>query len=60
MDITKILEDELKSLIDGKSDVRRAKTVCDLSAQIIYKQRLGIESKINDAKIRYWDKNKNE
>ena len=56
MDITKILQDELDSLIKGKTDIKRAKAVCDLSAQIIYKERLSVESNINEAKIRYWNK----
>lgn len=58
MDITKVLQDELKNLIDGKTDVKRAKAVSALSAQLIYKERIGIESKINDARIRYWERPK--
>lgn len=41
--ITEILMKEIDSLVSGKSDIDRANSVAKLSAQVIYKERLGVE-----------------
>lgn len=45
---------ELDTLISGKSDLKRAKAVTKIAAQVIYKDRLEIEKQVIDTKTRMW------
>lgn len=58
LDVKSVLEKELEDLLSGKSNPKKSKMVCALSAQIIYAKRLDVEKEINSAKIRYWNKDK--
>ena len=52
--------DEIDSLIAGKTDIKRARAVTKLGAQVIYKDRLKIEEEVITAKKRLWFGGKNE
>ncbi len=53
-EIRDILMSEIDSLISGKTDVKRARAVTKLSAQVIYKDRLKIEQEVITAKQKLW------
>jgi hypothetical protein len=53
-EIREILMNEIDSLINGKSDIKRARAICKLSAQVIYKDRLKIEQEVITAKKKLW------
>jgi hypothetical protein len=55
-EIRVILMDEIDSLLSGKSDIKRAKAITKLSAQVIYKDRLKIEQEVITAKKKLWFK----
>ena len=55
-DIKETLLNEIDSLLSGKSDIQRAKAVAKLGAQVIYKQRVELETKVLTEKVRMWDK----
>ena len=56
-EIRKILMDEIDSLIAGKTDIKRARAVTKLSAQVIYKDRLEVEKQVLEAKTKMvWGK----
>ncbi len=55
-DIRDILLSEMDSLISGKSDIKRARAVTKLGAQVIYKDRLKIEQEVITTKKRRWEK----
>ena len=45
-DVRNILMEEMNSLISGKTDIKRARAISKLSAQVIYKDRLSMEEKV--------------
>ena len=51
-DIIQLLEDEIKNVQEGKTEVKKAKAIADLSSQIIYAMRLERE----DARAKTDDK----
>ena len=53
-DIRNILMDEIDSLISGKTDIKRARAVTKLGAQVIYKDRLKMEADVLTAKKKLW------
>ena len=53
-DIRDILMDEIDSLISGKTDIKRARAVTKLGAQIVYKDRLKMEADVLVAKKKLW------
>ena len=53
-EIRDILMDEIDNLLSGKSDIKRAKAITKLGAQVIYKDRLKIEQEVIDAKKKLW------
>jgi hypothetical protein len=53
-DIRETLMNEIDSLLSGKSDIKRARAISKLSAQVIYKDRLTMESKVLEAKSKLW------
>jgi len=53
-EIRDILMSELDSLLAGKTDIKRARAVTKLSAQVIYKDRLAIEQEVITAKKKLW------
>ena len=55
-EIREILMTEIDNLINGKSDVKKARTIAKLSAQVIYKDRLAIEQEVITAKKKLWFK----
>jgi len=57
-DIKQILMSEIDSLISGKTDIKRARAVTKLAAQVVYKDRLAMEEKVLTAKTRLWFKEK--
>ena len=48
--------EEIDSLLSGKSDIKRARAVTKLGAQVIYKDRLKIEQEVITAKKKLWFK----
>lgn len=57
-EIRDILMKEIDSLISGKSDIKRARAVTKLGAQVIYKDRLKIEEEVIKTKQKLWFKGK--
>ena len=53
-EIRDILMDEIDSLLEGKTDIKRARVVCKLGAQVIYKDRIEIEKEVIVAKKKLW------
>ena len=53
-EIREILMNEIDSLLSGKSDIKRARAVTKLGAQVIYKDRLEIEKEVITAKKKLW------
>ena len=53
-DIRNILMDEIDNVITGKSDLKRARVICKLGAQVVYKDRLKIEQEVITAKQKLW------
>ena len=53
-EIREVLMSEIDNLIAGKSDIKRARAVAKLGAQVIYKDRLKIEQEVITAKKRVW------
>jgi hypothetical protein len=53
-DIRETLMNEIDSLLNGKSDIKRARVISKLSAQVIYKDRLAMEDKVLIAKSKLW------
>ena len=55
-DVREVLMNEIDSLLSGKSDIKRARAVAKLGAQVIYKDRLKIEQEVITAKKKLWFK----
>jgi len=53
-DIRDILMEEIDSLITGKTDIKRARAVTKLGAQVIYKDRLKMEKEVLIEKKKLW------
>ena len=59
-EIRDILMNEIDSLLAGKSDIKRARAVTKLGAQVIYKDRLKIEQEVIAAKQKLWFRKDNK
>ena len=55
-EIRDILMSEIDNLIAGNTDLKRARAITKLGAQVIYKDRLVMEEKVLAAKTRLWFK----